>query len=87
MAPSHTTETLMDQIIEQATIYGSEYTDKKEAHIAAKGYAVGYQEALMKKNIEIKELAGIVKLLLPGIGSISPDNLHIIEEFVKQSEK
>ena len=82
-----TTESLMDVIIGQATKYGSMYIDKKEAHIAAKGYAVGYQEALSKKNLEIKELAGIVKLLLPGIGSIPPDNLMIIERFIEESDK
>lgn len=84
--PTDSKEALMDSIIDQATQYGSIYTDKEQAHIAAKGYAVGYQQALSEKNIQVKELAGIVKLLLPGIGLIPPDNLKIIEEFIEKSE-
>lgn len=36
--------------------------------------------------MEIKELASIIKLLLPGIGTISPDNLGVIEKFIKESD-
>lgn len=81
-----TKEALMDSIIAQATTYASVYTDNDQARIAAKGFAVGYQQALSEKNIQIKELAGIVKLLLPGIGLIPPDNLKIIEDFIEKSD-
>ncbi|MBE9598679.1 hypothetical protein [Pedobacter sp. MC2016-24] len=82
-----TSETLMNKIIELATQYGNVYTDTKEAHIAAKGYAVGYNHALTEKTKEIKELAGIVKLLLPGIGSIPLENVKVIEQYVEKMDQ
>jgi hypothetical protein len=30
----------------------------------------------------LKELAGIVKALLPGIGAIPPEKLKVLEEFI-----
>lgn len=83
-APTKTPE---NKVIELATQYAdTTYNDNNERRIAAKGYAVGYQQALSEKNAEIKELAGIVKLLLPGIGAVSKENLKIIEEFIEKSD-
>lgn len=82
-----TKKLLEDKIIELATDYGNTtYVNKNESYIAAKGYAIGYHQALLEKNVEIKELASIIKLLLPGIGAISPDNLGVIEKFIKESD-
>ncbi|WP_187073529.1 hypothetical protein [Pedobacter fastidiosus] len=47
---------------------------------------MGYHQALSEMNLEIKEMASIIKLLLPGIGAISPDNLRVIEKFIKKSD-
>lgn len=76
-----------DKVIELATQYAdTTYVENNERKIAAKGYVVGYQQALSEKNIEIKELAGIVKMLLPGIGAVSPENLKILEEYIEKSD-
>jgi len=40
----------------------------------------------LETNAEIRELASIIKLLLPGIGLILPENLRLIEKFIKESE-
>jgi flagellar biosynthesis/type III secretory pathway protein FliH len=81
-------EQLINNIIKQATEYANAiYPDNNEARIAAKGFAAGYQQAHTEKTIEIKELAGIIKLLLPGIGAVSLENLKIIEEYVEKSDK
>lgn len=82
-----TKKLLEDKIIELATKYGNTtYIDKQESYIAAKGYATGYQRALLETNVKIKELASIIKLLLPGIRAIPPDNLGVIEKFIKESD-
>jgi len=76
-----------DKLIELATHYAdTDYVENNERKIAAKGYVVGYQQALSEKNAEIKELAGVVKLLLPGIGAVSPENLKILEEYIEKSD-
>ena len=82
------TETkLMESIIGKATQYAdSTYMNVDNARIAAKGYAVGYQEAYTEKNAELKELAGIVKALLPGIGAIPSEKLKVLEEFVAKKD-
>lgn len=77
---------LMDYVIQLATQHGDTYKENNEAKIAAKGFALGYQQALSEKNIELKELAKIVKLLLPGIYHIPDENLKIIEEFAAKSD-
>lgn len=78
---------LMESIIGKATQYAdSTYKNVDDAHIAAKGFAVGYHEAYNEKNAELKELAGIVKALLPGIGAIPPDKLKILEEFIAKKD-
>ncbi|KQB99892.1 hypothetical protein [Pedobacter sp. Hv1] len=83
-APTNSSE---NKVIKLATQYAdTTYIDNDERRIAAKGYAIGYQQALSEKNAEIKELAGIVKLLLPGIGAVSPDNLKTLEEFIEKSD-
>jgi len=82
------TKTPEDKVIALATLYANNtYDDNEERRIAAKGYAIGYQQAASEKNMEIKELAGIVKLLLPGIGAVSSDSIKIIEEFIEKSDK
>lgn len=74
---------LMESIIRKATQYGdSIYKNTEYACIAAKGFAVGYKEAYSEKNGELKELAGVVKALLPGIGAIPPEKLKLLEEFI-----
>ena len=74
-----------DKLIEIATQYAdTTYVENNERKIAAKGYVVGYQQALSDKNVEIKELANIVKMLLPGIGSVSPENLKVLEDYVEK---
>lgn len=77
-----------DKVIELSTHYAdTTYTNNDQRRIAAKGYAVGYNQASSEKNAEIKELAGIVKMLLPGIGAVSPENLKILEDYIEKSDK
>lgn len=88
MEPTAENKKLMENIIGRATQYAdTTYKNIDDARIAAKGFAVGYQEAFSEKNAELKELAGIVKALLPGIGSIPPDKLKILEEFIEKKDK
>lgn len=83
----NTKQSLMDFIIEQSCQYGnSTYTDKNEARIATKGYAVGYQRGLEEQNIELRELAEIVKLLLPAIYHLPSEEVKKIEELTAKSE-
>lgn len=80
-------EKLMVSIIGKATQYAdSIYKNADDACIAAKGFAVGYQEAFSEKNAELKELAGIVKALLPGIGAIPPNKLKVLEDFIAKKD-
>ena len=76
------------KVIEIATQYAdTTYFENNERKIAAKGYVAGYQQALSEKNAEIKELASVVKLLLPGIGLVSPENLKVLEDYVEKFDK
>lgn len=78
---------LMESIIGKATQYANTtYKNVDDAHIAAKGFAVGYHEAYNEKNAELKELASIVKALLPGIGAIPPEKLKVLEEFIAKKD-
>lgn len=78
---------LIESIIGKATRYAdSTYKNVDDARIAAKGFAVGYHEAYSEKNAELKELAGIVKALLPGIGTIPPEKLKVLEEFIAKKD-
>jgi hypothetical protein len=78
---------LMESIIGKATKYAdSIYKNVDDACIAAKGFAVGYQEAYSAKSVELKELAGIVKALLPGISKIPPEKLKVLEEFIAKKD-
>ncbi|RZL22804.1 MAG: hypothetical protein EOO96_23815 [Pedobacter sp.] len=78
---------LMESIIGKATQYAnSTYKNVDDARIAAKGFAVGFQEAYSEKNAEFKELGGIVKSLLPGIGAIPPEKLKVLEEFIAKKD-
>ena len=68
MGVSTENKKLMGSIIGKATQYADNiYKNVDDACIAAKGFAVGYQEAYSEKNAELKELAGIVKALLPAL--------------------
>jgi hypothetical protein len=87
MEESTENKKLMESIIGKATQYAdSTYKNVDDARIAAKGFAIGYQEAYSEKNAELKELAGIVKALLPGIGLIPPDKLKVLEEFIAKKD-
>ena len=67
---------LIESIIGKATRYAdSTYKNVDDARIAAKGFAVGYQEAYSERNAELKELAEIVKALLP-----------VLEEFIAKKD-
>lgn len=46
----------------------------------------GIRKLYSEKNAELKELAGIVKALLPGIGAIPPDKLKVLEEFIAKRD-
>ena len=74
---------LVESIIGKSIQYAdSTYNNKDYARIAAKGFAIGYQEAYTEQNAELRELAGIVKVLLPGIGLIPPQKLKFLEGFI-----
>lgn len=76
-----------DYIIKLAKEHGDTYTDIDKAKIAAKGFGLGYHQAMTEKNIEIKRLAQMVKLLLPGIYHIPNENVMQIQELSSTSEE
>ncbi|SDH53295.1 hypothetical protein SAMN05421827_12824 [Pedobacter terrae] len=87
MEVSTESKKLMESIIGRATQYAdSTYKNVDDARIAAKGFAVGYQEAYNEKSAELKELAGIVKALLPGIGAIPSEKLKVLEEYIAKKD-
>jgi hypothetical protein len=86
-ASKNTSQSLADLIIKQASQYGnSTYTNKEEAHIATKGYAVGYHRGLEEQNTILRELAEIAKLLLPAIHHLPIEDVKKIEEFTSESD-
>lgn len=59
MEVSTESKQLMESIIAKATQYAdSIYKNVDDACIAAKGFAVGYQEAYSEKNAELKDCKG-----------------------------